>query len=618
MKHILTSIFITCLLLLPACSEGQPYYPPAISPQPPLAPSNLNAEPVSQSQVNLQWIDNSDDEDGFKIYRGANLIVTLPADSTTFQNTGLQASTSYQYKVRAYNAAGESSACSCSVKTLSPPLNVNIDYIGVKFDHDPEPAFQGPGDICLVIVITDGEHSVEEILPPGEGNAFYLNDYETMALNQRVFHTASAGNYLKVSILAYDDDPEGAITDILQVALPILGAIMGSPDIGGFSTMLSQYEEQTGEPLFENKDDYVGYYEEFWGYDESWGIGQHNAVGRDDFRVWLSIWSDSQPQPIPKPTLVPDVAIQSVSMPSQVEVGRSYTTTITLENNESHSVSVTLKEHSSVTGDVSSQPVVVPAKGNIVATTTTRCETSGTRTITYRLFYKDNEVDSWQGTLVATTPSVVIQSVSRPNTVEVGETYTTTITLKSNASSSVTVTLKGYSSVTGEFSSKTLTISANSQAVVTSKSSCETPGTRTITYRLFYKDNEVDSWQGTLVAIVPELLSVAFGGWYVDSSRVNTTTKGKTVIAKIALSGGDPGQYKLRVRRDILWASDVTVNEYPFSYDGVSATKELSFSPPYATDEASTVGYHLDLLEDGYSVWTLTNSYPPRLEVSAS
>ena len=128
MKHILTSIFITCLLLLPACGEGQPYYPPATSPQPPLAPSNLNADPVSQSQVNLQWIDNSDDEDGFKIYRGANLIVTLPADSTTFQDTGLQASTSYQYKVRAYNAAGESSACSCSVKTLSlPPQLISKD-----------------------------------------------------------------------------------------------------------------------------------------------------------------------------------------------------------------------------------------------------------------------------------------------------------------------------------------------------------------------------------------------------------------------------------------------------------------------------------------------------------
>lgn len=179
-----------------------------------------------------------------------------------------------------------------------PPLNVTIDYIGVKFDHDPLEV-QGPGDICLVIVITDGEHSIEEILPSGEGNAFYLNDYETITLNQRVFHTASAGDYLKISILAYEDDPEGLISDVLQVGLPILGVIMGNPDIGGLSTVLSQYEENTGKPLFENKDDYVGHYEEFWGSDESWGIGQHNAVGRDDFRVWLSVWSDSQPQPVP-------------------------------------------------------------------------------------------------------------------------------------------------------------------------------------------------------------------------------------------------------------------------------------------------------------------------------
>ncbi|MCK4354660.1 MAG: hypothetical protein KAW83_05340 [Dehalococcoidia bacterium] len=459
-----------------------------------------------------------------------------------------------------------------------PPLNVTIDYIGVKLDHDPLEV-QGPGDICLVIVITDGEHSIEEILPPGEGNAFYLNDYETITLNQRIFHTASAGDYLKISILAYEDDPEGLISDFLQVGLPILGVIMGNPDIGGLSTVLSQYEENTGKPLFENKDDYVGYYEEFWGSDESWGIGQHNAVGRDDFRVWLSVWSDSQPQPVPKPTLIPDVVIENVNMLSQVEVGKRHTTTITLRNNESHSITVTLEEHSSVTGDVSSQAVIVPANGNKDVTTTTHCDTPGSRTITYKVFFRGNEIASWQGTLVATTPSVAIQRVDMPKTVRIEETHTDIITLKNNQSSSVIVTLKGYSSVT----------------------------------------NEIDSWQGTLVATTPsvvEELSANFGGWYVDGSRVNTTTKGKSVTARIALSGGDPGQYKLRVRRDILWASDKTVNELSFSYDGVSATKELSFNPPYAIDEASTVGYHVDLVKDGYTVWTLINSYPPRLRVS--
>jgi len=277
---------------------------------------------------------------------------------------------------------------------------------------------------------------------------------------------------------------------------------MGNPDIGGLSAVLLQYEENTGKPLFENKDDYVGYYEGFWGSDESWGIGQHNAVGRDDFRAWLSIWSDSQPQLAPNPTLTPDVVIENVNMLSQAEVGKRHTTTITLRNNESHSITVTLKEHSSVTGDVSSQAVTVPANGNKDVTTTTYCKTAGTRTITYKLFYKGNEIDSWQGTLVATgLPIVMIQSVDMARTVKVGETHTDTITIRNNKPYKVWVILKGYSSATGEFYSNSYKLLGIGEIVVTNKYHCETPGARTITYKLFYHGTEVDSWQGTLTAI---------------------------------------------------------------------------------------------------------------------
>jgi len=102
----------------------------------------------------------------------------------------------------------------------------------------------------------------------------------------------------------------------------------------------------------------------------------------------------------------------------------------------------------------------------------------------------------------------------------------------------------------------------------------------------------------------------------VDGNKVNTTNKDKTVTARITLSGGDAGQYMMRIRRDIVWVSDETVNELLFSYDGVSDTIALSFTPPYATGEASTDGYHVDLLKDGYIVWTLANAYPPRLRVT--
>jgi len=85
--------------------------PPAV----PTAPSNLTATAVSTSQINLSWADNSGNESGFRIERckGTNCsnfaeIATVGVDATTFSNTGLTKNTTYRYRVRAYNAGGNS------------------------------------------------------------------------------------------------------------------------------------------------------------------------------------------------------------------------------------------------------------------------------------------------------------------------------------------------------------------------------------------------------------------------------------------------------------------------------------------------------------------------------
>lgn len=92
---------------------------PVLAPQnvgtPPAAPANLVTTAISSSQINLTWSDSDDTEDGFKIERctGAGCssfaqIATVGANVTSYANTGLTAATSYSYRVRAYNAAGDS------------------------------------------------------------------------------------------------------------------------------------------------------------------------------------------------------------------------------------------------------------------------------------------------------------------------------------------------------------------------------------------------------------------------------------------------------------------------------------------------------------------------------
>lgn len=81
----------------------------------PAAPSSLTAVAVSSSQVNLAWVDNSTNEDGFKIERCTGVkctnfvqVATVGANIKAYSNTGLSAKTTYRYRVLAYNASGTS------------------------------------------------------------------------------------------------------------------------------------------------------------------------------------------------------------------------------------------------------------------------------------------------------------------------------------------------------------------------------------------------------------------------------------------------------------------------------------------------------------------------------
>lgn len=113
-------------------------------PPPPAAPSGLSPTAISYSQINLSWADNSTDETGFQIERcvgtasscsGGSFVplVQLGANVTSYSNTSLASETAYTYRVRAYNAGGNSAfSTTASATTFAAPLGSQIVPAGVE------------------------------------------------------------------------------------------------------------------------------------------------------------------------------------------------------------------------------------------------------------------------------------------------------------------------------------------------------------------------------------------------------------------------------------------------------------------------------------------------------
>ena len=100
-------------------------------PLPPAAPSGLTATPLSGSQISLSWADNTNDETGFAIERAPDSgggpgawaqITSVNSNVTTYTNTGLTTTTTYWYRVRAFNTGGYSPYSNEANATTLPNL----------------------------------------------------------------------------------------------------------------------------------------------------------------------------------------------------------------------------------------------------------------------------------------------------------------------------------------------------------------------------------------------------------------------------------------------------------------------------------------------------------------
>jgi hypothetical protein len=90
---------------------------------PPAQPTALTGNAVSSSQINLTWIDNSTNEEGFILQRSPDgttytTIVTTGPGVTAYSDTGLAVRTKYYYRVQSFNVYGGSAFSKTSLSTL--------------------------------------------------------------------------------------------------------------------------------------------------------------------------------------------------------------------------------------------------------------------------------------------------------------------------------------------------------------------------------------------------------------------------------------------------------------------------------------------------------------------
>ncbi|WP_353572830.1 choice-of-anchor D domain-containing protein, partial [Candidatus Albibeggiatoa sp. nov. BB20] len=98
--------------------------------QAPLAPSNLQIALID-NQIQLNWQDNSYNETQFIVLKNQQILVQLPADSTSYVDT-VQCGASYNYQIYATNEIGDSPVSNLATidfpcpESLQVPLNFNV------------------------------------------------------------------------------------------------------------------------------------------------------------------------------------------------------------------------------------------------------------------------------------------------------------------------------------------------------------------------------------------------------------------------------------------------------------------------------------------------------------
>lgn len=126
----------------------------------PAAPTGLTStfQKTQADHVQLDWQDNSSNEDGFGVMRsddfGLNYtnVGSVGTDVTTFNDNTVSSQSTYYYKVYAYNGIGDSD--------FSNIVNISTGTVGISEQNASISIFPNPADDIVIIETSEGRSTI--------------------------------------------------------------------------------------------------------------------------------------------------------------------------------------------------------------------------------------------------------------------------------------------------------------------------------------------------------------------------------------------------------------------------------------------------------------------------
>lgn len=135
----------------------------------PSTPTGLLATAVSTTQISLSWTASTDNVavTGYEVWRGTTKITSVA--TTTYVDSGLTASTSYTYIVKAYDSAANTSSASASATAITMAISTGGNY----FPHTLNDTWTYR-NVCSTSTVT-----FTDIVTQSSNASFTLKDTDT-------------------------------------------------------------------------------------------------------------------------------------------------------------------------------------------------------------------------------------------------------------------------------------------------------------------------------------------------------------------------------------------------------------------------------------------------------